>query len=70
MNVVAANKTISALVSFIQVALEVDAEPDDHSVCEIVKYDDGLPREHWLDADAAKPQAERNYRKSNCSLIE
>ena len=34
---------------------------------EIVK--NGLPPKQWLDADAAKTQAELRYRQSNCSLI-
>jgi len=37
---------------------------------EIVKYDDGLPRERWLLPDEAKVQAERSYRNANCSLIQ
>jgi hypothetical protein len=37
---------------------------------EIRKYQDGLPRERWLDADAAKREAERSYRNGNCSLIQ
>ena len=37
----------------------------------IVKYDDGRLREpsQWLDPPEAKLEAERSYRKSNCSLI-
>jgi hypothetical protein len=37
---------------------------------QIVKYDDGLPREHRLRPDEAKTQAERSYRDGNCSLIQ
>ena len=36
---------------------------------EIVKYDNGVPLNKWLSVDEAKLEAERSYRKSNCSLI-
>ena len=41
-----------------------------HAYDEIVKYQNGLPLQQWLDASAAKTQAELSYRKSNCSLIQ
>ena len=41
-----------------------------HAYDEIVKYQNGLPLKQWLDASAAKTQAELSYRKSNCSLIQ
>jgi len=41
-----------------------------HAYDEIVKYQNGLPLKQWLDASAAKSQAELSYRKSNCSLIQ
>ncbi len=37
---------------------------------QIVKYQNGLPLQQWLDADAAKSQAEVRFRQSNCSLIQ
>jgi hypothetical protein len=40
-----------------------------HAYDEIVKYQNGLPLKQWLDAPAAKTQAELAYSKSNCSLI-
>ena len=41
-----------------------------HAYDEIVKYQNGLPLNQWLDAPAAKIQAELRYRESNCSLIQ
>ena len=41
-----------------------------HAYDEIVKYQNGLPLKQWLDASAAKSEAELSYRKSNCSLIQ
>jgi hypothetical protein len=41
-----------------------------HAYDEIVKYQNGLPLQQWLDAPAAKTQAELTYNKSNCSLIQ
>ena len=41
-----------------------------HAYEEIVKYQNGLPLQQPLDADAAKTQAELRYRQSNCSLIQ
>jgi hypothetical protein len=41
-----------------------------HAYDEIVKNQNGLPLKQWLDADAAKTQAELRYRQSNCSLIQ
>jgi hypothetical protein len=41
-----------------------------HAYDEIVKYQNGLPLQQWLDADAAKTQAELRFRQSNCSLIQ
>jgi hypothetical protein len=41
-----------------------------HAYDEIVKNQNGLPLKQWLDADAAKIQAELRYRQSNCSLIQ
>jgi hypothetical protein len=41
-----------------------------HAYDEIVKYQNGLPLTQWLDAPAAKTQAELTYNKSNCSLIQ
>jgi len=41
-----------------------------HAYEEIVKYQNGLPLKQWLDAPAAKTQAEDTYRKSSCSLIQ
>ena len=41
-----------------------------HAYDEIVKYQNGLPLNQWLDAPAAKTQAELTYNKSNCSLIQ
>lgn len=41
-----------------------------HAYEEIVKYQNGLPLKQWLDAPAAKTQAELIYQKSNCSLIQ
>jgi hypothetical protein len=41
-----------------------------HAYDEIVKYQNGLPVKQWLDAPAAKTQAELRYRQSNCSLIQ
>jgi hypothetical protein len=41
-----------------------------HAYDEIVKYQNGLPLRQWLDADAAKTQAELRFRQSNCSLIQ
>jgi hypothetical protein len=40
-----------------------------HAYDEIVKYQNGLPLKDWLDAPAAKTQAELSYRKSNCSQV-
>jgi hypothetical protein len=40
-----------------------------HAYDEIVKYQNGLPLKQWLDAPAAKTQAELTYRNSNCSSI-
>jgi len=37
---------------------------------EIAKNQNGLPMKQWLDADAAKIQAELRYRQSNCSIIQ
>jgi hypothetical protein len=37
---------------------------------EIIKYQNGLPLKEWLDAPAAKTQAELLYRQSNCSSIQ
>ena len=41
-----------------------------HAYDEIVKYQNGLPLNQWLDATAAKTQAELSYRQSNCSSIQ
>ncbi len=41
-----------------------------HAYDEIVKYQNGLPLNQWLDESAAKTQAELRYRQSNCSLIQ
>jgi len=41
-----------------------------HAYDEIVKYQNGLPLNQWLDAPAAKTQAELTYNRSNCSLIQ
>ena len=41
-----------------------------HAYDEIVKYQNGLPLNQWLDAPAAKTQAELRFRQSNCSLIQ
>jgi hypothetical protein len=41
-----------------------------HAYDEIIKYQNGLPLNQWLDASAAKIQAELRYRQSNCSLIQ
>jgi hypothetical protein len=41
-----------------------------HAYEEIVKYQNGLPLKQWLDAPAAKTQAEDTHRKSSCSLIQ
>ena len=41
-----------------------------HAYDEIVKYQNGLPLQQWLDADAAKTQAQLRFRQSNCSLIQ
>ena len=41
-----------------------------HAYDEIVKYQNGLPLNQWLDASAAKIQAELRYRESSCSLIQ
>jgi hypothetical protein len=41
-----------------------------HAYDEIVKYQNGLPLKQWLDAPAAKTQAELAYRKNNCSSIQ
>jgi len=41
-----------------------------HAYDEIVKYQNGLPLKEWLDAPAAKAQAELRYRQSNCSSIQ
>jgi hypothetical protein len=41
-----------------------------HAYDEIVKNQNGLPLQQWLDADAAKIQAELRYRQSNCSSIQ
>ena len=41
-----------------------------HAYDEIVKYQHGLPLNQWLDASAAKIQAELRYRESSCSLIQ
>ena len=41
-----------------------------HAYDEIVKYQNGLPLQQWLDAPAAKTQAELRFRQSNCSLIQ
>jgi hypothetical protein len=41
-----------------------------HAYDEIVKYQNGLPLQQWLDAPAAKTQAELRYRQSNCSSIQ
>jgi hypothetical protein len=38
-----------------------------HAYDEIVKYQNGLPLQQWLDADAAKTL---RFRQSNCSLIQ
>jgi hypothetical protein len=41
-----------------------------HAYDEIVKNQNGLPLQQWLDAPAAKTQAELRFRQSNCSLIQ
>ena len=41
-----------------------------HAYDEIVKNQNGLPLKQWLDASAAKTQAELRYQQSNCSLIQ
>jgi hypothetical protein len=41
-----------------------------HAYDEIVKYQNGLPLNQWLNATAAKTQAEHSYRQSNCSSIQ
>jgi hypothetical protein len=41
-----------------------------HAYDEIVKYQNGLPLKQWLDAPAAKTQAELTYQKGNCSQIQ
>ncbi len=41
-----------------------------HAYDEIVKSQNGLPLKEWLDAPAAKTQAEIRYRQSNCSSIQ
>ena len=41
-----------------------------HAYNEIVEYQNGLPLQQWLDAPAAKTQAELRFRQSNCSLIQ
>jgi hypothetical protein len=41
-----------------------------HAYDVIVKYQNGLPLNQWLDATAAKTQAELSYRQSNCSSIQ
>jgi len=41
-----------------------------HAYDEIVKYKNGAPLQQWLDAPAAKTQAELRYRQSNCSSIQ
>ena len=41
-----------------------------HAYDEIVKNQNGLPLKQWLDAPAAKTQAELRFRQSNCSLIQ
>jgi hypothetical protein len=41
-----------------------------HAYDELVKYQNGLPLKQWLDAPAAKTQAELIYHKTNCSLIQ
>src|SRR6201987_4172063 len=41
-----------------------------HAYDEIVKYQNGLPLQQWLDAPAAKTQAEFRFRQSDCSLIQ
>ena len=41
-----------------------------HAYDEIVKYQNGLPLNQWLDASAAKIQAELRYREISCSLIQ
>ena len=41
-----------------------------HAYDEIVKYQNGLPLTQWLDAPAAKTQAELRFRQSDCSLIQ
>jgi hypothetical protein len=41
-----------------------------HAYDEIVKYQNGLPLQQWLDAPAAKTQAELRFRQSNCSLVQ
>ena len=51
------------------VGIQYEAETTE-AYDKIVKYDNGIPREHWLDAPTAKNQAEIRYRESNCSLIQ
>ena len=41
-----------------------------HAYEEIVKNQNGLPLQQWLDADAAKTQAELRFRQSDCSVIQ
>ena len=41
-----------------------------HAYDEIVKYQNGLPLQQLLDADAAKSQAELRFRQSKCSEIQ
>ena len=41
-----------------------------HAYDEIVKNQNGLPLKQFLDADAAKTQAELRYRQSNCPSIQ
>ncbi len=41
-----------------------------HAYDEIVKSQNGLPLKEWLDADAAKTQAELRYRQSTCSSVQ
>src|ERR1700756_1762233 len=70
------NDPTSELLTFMRgvptdfVVGQMDESEATHAYDEIVKYQNGLPLKQWLDAPAAKTQAELIYHKTNCSLIQ
>src|SRR4029077_5328236 len=70
------NDPTSELLTFMRggptdfVVAQICESESTHAYYEFVKYQNGLPLQQWLDADAVKAQAELRFRQSNCSLIQ